>query len=492
MIEYLHYQTTDPIAMDNQHDLIWKDCLNTIRKNVNEQSFRTWFEPIKAVKLENSVLTIQVPNKFFYEWLEEHYVGLLKMTIRQALGDKGRLEYQILMHHQPQRQDNKPSGTLADKAASNGDIPEVPSMFSSESIKNPFVIPGIKKVRISPQLKPSYLFENFIEGDCNRLARSAGQAVAKKPGGTAFNPLVLFGDSGLGKTHLIQAIGNEVLARQSDRNVLYVSCEEFTNQIIQAIKNNAVNDFVSFYQMVDVLMVDDIQFLENKPKTQEIFFHIFNQLHQNGKQIILTSDRPPKDLQGIQERLISRFKWGLSADLQAPDFETRMAILETKMTQEGIDLPNQIIEFICYNIKNNIRELEGVLISLVAQSSLNRREIDIDLTKEVIKNFVTEISKEITVEFIQKLVAEHFSLSVQKLQGKTRKRQVVIARQLSMYLAKKMTNKSLKTIGENFGGRDHSTVIYSCKAVQDLLDTDTIFKDTVHDLEKKISMSLHE
>ena len=240
------------------------------------------------------------------------------------------------------------------------------------------------------------------------------------------------------------------------------------------------------------MIVDDIQFLENKKKTQEIFFHIFNQLHQNGKQIILTSDRPPKDLDGMEDRLISRFKWGLSADLQAPDLETRMAILEAKMNQEGVDIPQDVTEFICYNIKNNIRELEGVLISLVAQSSLNRREIDVELAKDVIKNFVSQMSKEITVDFIQNLVADHFDVPVGKLASKTRKRSIVIARQLSMYLAKNLTNKSLKAIGENFGGRDHSTVIYSCKAVQDLLDTDMIFKDTVADLEKKIRLSLNE
>lgn len=469
---------------------VWDNCLRTIRRNVNNQSFKTWFEPIRPVRLDRDALTIQVPNKFFYEWLEEHYVALLKMTIRQELGEKGRLEYQILMGS---KRENSTAGrsTSAGSSSARADI-NVPGTIDTGSIKNPFVIPGIKKVKIDPQLNPSYVFDNFIEGDCNRLARSAGYAVARKPGGTAFNPLVIFGDVGLGKTHLAQAIGNDVIASDQNKTVLYVSSEKFTNQIIESIKNNAVNDFVNFYQLIDVLIVDDIQFLANKVKTQEIFFHIFNQLHQNGKQIILTSDRPPKDLDGMEKRLISRFKWGLSADLQAPELETRMAILEAKMIQEGLEIPHDVTEFISYNIKNNIRELEGVLISLVAQSMLNRREIDLDLAKEVIKNFVKQMSKEITVDFIQKLVAEHFDVPVDKLKGQTRKRSIVIARQLSMYLAKNLTNKSLKAIGENFGGRDHSTVIYSCKAVQDLLDTDTIFKDTVSDLEKKIKMSLNE
>lgn len=482
--------------MNRDSQMVWDGCLRIIKKNVNPQSFKTWFEPIKAVRLENDVLTIQVPNRFFYEWLEEHYVTLLKKSVRQELGERGRLMYHIPENgHSPSPVSNAqaPGGQTASAKASAGkDEEPVPGVFDAEMIKNPFIIPGIKRFKIEPQLNANYTFDTFIEGDCNRLARNAGLAIAKKPGGTAFNPLVIFGDVGLGKTHLAQAIGNDIISKNDSKAVLYVSAEKFTNQIIQAIKNNSVNDFVNFYQMVDVLIIDDIQFLAGKQKTQEIFFHLFNQLHQNGRQIILTSDRAPKDLEGIEDRLISRFKWGLSADLQAPDLETRMAILDAKISEEGVEIPQDVLEFICYNIKNNIRELEGVMVSLLAQSTLNRRYVDMDLAKEVIRNFVTTLNKEITVEFIQQLVAEHFNVQVDKLHHETRKRNVVIARQLSMYLAKKMTNKSLKTIGENFGGRDHSTVIYSCKAVQDMMDTDMIFKDTVSELEKKIRMSLNE
>lgn len=485
---------------------VWDSCLETIRRNVNSQSFKTWFEPIRPVRIDGSALTIQVPNKFFYEWLEEHYVALLKMTIRQELGDQGRLEYQILMNTpstkvkrsgpiripQPATigTSNRASATRRVKSTSNE--PLYPGMVDRGNIKNPFVIPGIKKMKVDSQLNPNYRFDNFIEGDCNRLARSAGMAIAKKPGATSFNPLVVFGAVGLGKTHLAQAIGNEVLQTNPSKTVLYVSSEKFTNQIINSIKNNAVDDFVNFYQLIDVLIVDDIQFLENKKKTQEIFFHIFNQLHQTGKQIILTSDRPPKDLDGMEERLISRFKWGLSADLQIPELETRMAIFQSKMGREGVEISPTVSEFICYNIKNNIRELEGVLVSLIAQSSLNRREIDLELAKEVIKNFVKQINKEITIDYIQKQVADHFDVPVEKLAGKTRKRNIVVARQLSMFLAKKLTDKSLKAIGANFGGRDHSTVIYSCKTVQDLMETDDPFKETVVDLEKKIKMTMND
>ena len=487
--------------MIKDYNAVWEGCLQTIRKNVNAQSFKTWFEPIKPVRLDNHALTIQVPNKFFYEWLEEHFVSLLKTTIRKELGEKGRLEYQILVHDGAAVSSavsvaSAPAAVSAASAAapassSNDWMPQGMEM-DTESIKNPFVIPGIRKVRIDPQLNPNYRFSNYIEGDCNRLARSAGLAVTRKPGQTSFNPLVIFGETGLGKTHLAQAIGNEVIANNSEKTVLYVSSEKFTNQIIHAIKNNSVTEFVNFYQLVDVLIVDDIQFLSNKLKTQEIFFHIFNQLHQSGRQIVLTSDRPPKSMEGIEDRLISRFKWGLSADLQAPDLETRMAILEFKTMCEGVEIPPNVSEFICYNIRNNIRELEGALVSLIAQSSLNNRDIDLELAKEVVKNFVSEMNREITVEYIQKLVAEHFKVDVSTLQGKNRKRSIVLARQLSMYLAKNLTDQSLKAIGDNFGGRDHSTVIYSCRTVQEMIKTDIYFKDTVSELEKKIRMTLNE
>jgi len=465
---------------------VWDKCLHTIKKNVNTQSFKTWFEPIRPIQLIDDALTIQVPNKFFYEWLEEHYVALLKKTIRDELGSTGKLEYQIRLNAIQKKSASPKANRIADQINTNN-----VGKVNSAAIENPFIIPGIKKLSIDPQLNKNYRFDNYIEGDCNRLARSAGMAISKKPGGTAFNPLVIFGDVGLGKTHLAQAIGNEVKINKPEKNVLFVSSEKFANQMIQSIKNGAVNEFVNFYQMIDVLIVDDIQFLANKQKTQEIFFHIFNQLHQNGKQLIFTSDRAPKDLDGMEDRMISRFKWGLSADLQAPDIETRIAILESKMTRQGIELDNDVVEFICYNIKNNIRELEGVLVSLAAQSSLNNRQIDLELTKEVIQKFINEINKEITVEFIQNLVADHFNVPVEKLAGKTRKRSIVVARQLSMYLAKNLTNKSLKAIGDQFGGRDHSTVIYSCKTVQDLLDTDMTIKEDVNVLEKKIRMSLN-
>jgi len=468
---------------------IWNDCLQIIKDNIPAQSFKTWFEPIKALRLEGNVLTIQVPSLFFYEWLEEHYVGLLRKTVKKQLGEEGRLEYNIVVE---KSSNNIPYTT---NMPSNGNGAEgknqsMPMPISlNKDIKNPFVIPGLKKLQVDPQLNQNYTFENFIEGDCNRLARSAGYAVAGKPGGTSFNPLMVYGGVGLGKTHLAQAIGNEIKRTLTDKLVLYVSCEKFTQQFVDALKNNNINDFVNFYQAMDVLIMDDVHNFAGKEKTQDIFFHIFNHLHQSGKQLIITSDKAPKDLSGLEERLLSRFKWGLSADLQIPDLETRMAILKKKMYSDGIELPGEVIEYVAHNIDNNVRELEGAMVSLLAQSTLNKKEIDLNLAKSMLKNFIKNSSKEISMEYIQKLVCEYFEVPIEMVKSKTRKREIVQARQISMYLAKLHTKTSLKSIGAFFGGRDHSTVIYACQTVDDLIDTDKKFKGYVADIQKKLKMS---
>lgn len=468
---------------------VWISCLQIIKDNIPAQSFKTWFEPIKALRLEGSVLTIQVPSLFFYEWLEEHYVGLLRKTIKKQLGDEGRLEYNIVVD---QSSSSKPYTTNMPSHGngSEGKNQSMPIPISiNKDIKNPFVIPGLKKLQVDPQLNQNYTFESFIEGDCNRLARSAGYAVAGKPGGTSFNPLMIYGGVGLGKTHLVHAIGNEIKRSQSDKLVLYVSSEKFTNQFVESLKQNNINDFVNFYQAMDVLIMDDVHNLTGKEKTQDIFFHIFNHLHQSGKQIILASDKAPKDLAGLEERLLSRFKWGLSADLQIPDIETRMAILKKKTYQDGIELPDEVVEYVAHNIDNNVRELEGAMVSLLAQSTLNRKEIDLNLAKQMLKNFIKNTNKEISMEFIQKLVCEYFEVPVEMVKSPTRKREIVQARQISMYLAKSHTKSSLKTIGQFFGGRDHSTVIYACQTVEDLIDTDKKFKGYVADIQKKLKMS---
>lgn len=455
--------------------------MTIIEKNVNPQSYKTWFKPIKAVKLDGTALTIQVPNKFFYEFLEERYVPVLKKAIRDELGPKGRLEYQIF------------AGEKRQTTAASGQSHQGRSQMRnpSKEIRNPFVIPGIKKAPLDPQLNEKYTFKYFIEGDCNSLARNAGIAIADKPGGTAFNPLYVYGDVALGKTHLAQAIGNKALKVNPDTRVLYVSTGKFTNQIIQAIKKDAVNDFMNFYYSIDLLIVDDIHFLAGRKKTQEIFFNIFNQLQQSGRQIVLTSDRPPKELKDLEERLISRFKWGLTADLTPPDFETRMAILEAKLERDGLELSEDVLEFLCYNIKSNVRELEGALIMLNAQASLNKRAVDLDLAKEVVQKMIREVNSEITIENIQAIVAEEYNIKVAELVSKTRKQPIATARQVAMYISKLLTKNTMKSIGQNFGKRDHTTVIYSCKAVRNMMDIDEGFKKDMQELEKKVRMSLH-
>ena len=468
---------------------VWNNCLQIIKDNIPAQSFKTWFEPIKALRLEGNVLTIQVPSLFFYEWLEEHYVGLLRKTVKKQLGEEGRLEYNIVV----EKSSNSKPFTTNMPSNGNGAEAKTQSMpmpvALNKDIKNPFVIPGLKKLQVDPQLNPNYNFDNFVEGDCNRLARSAGYAVAAKPGGTSFNPLMIYGGVGLGKTHLAQAIGNEIKRNMPDKLVLYVSCEKFTQQFVDALKNNNINDFVNFYQAMDVLIMDDVHNFAGKEKTQDIFFHIFNHLHQSGKQLIVTSDKAPKDLSGLEERLLSRFKWGLSADLQVPDLETRMAILKKKMYSDGIDLPSEVIEYVAHNIDNNVRELEGAMVSLLAQSTLNKKEIDLNLAKSMLKNFIKNSTKEISMDYIQKLVCEYFEVPVEMVKSQTRKREIVQARQISMYLAKSHTKPSLKSIGAFFGGRDHSTVIYACQTVEDLIDTDKKFKAYVADIQKKLKMS---
>ena len=463
---------------------VWNNCLRVIKDSIGDQSYKTWFEPIIPLRLYNNVLTIQVPSQFFYEWLEEHYVTLLRKAIDKELGPESRLEYSIIIDKGNDTNKpytiNIPTSRNSNNSYNNNNTPK--------DLKSPFELREINGKKFDAFLNQSYNFDNFIEGDCNRLARSAGFAVANKPGVTSFNPLMIYGGVGLGKTHLIQAIGNRILQSAPQKYVLYVSSENFVNQFIEALKNNNIEDFRNYYLKIDVLIIDDIQFLSGKEKTQEIFFHIFNHLHQSGKQIIMTSDCPPRDLKGLQERLLSRFKWGLTADLQQPDFETRIAIIQRKMQADGIDIPDKVIEYLAYSVDTNVRELEGVLISLIAHASLNRKEIDLELAKQTLKNIVHNIDTEVGIDYIQKSVAEYFDVTLDSLKAKTRKKEIVMARQVAMYFAKEYTNFSLKSIGYHFGGRDHSTVIHAVQSVNDLIDTDRKFKASVEELEKRLKL----
>ncbi len=475
--------------MSDLHKEKWEACLKVIKDNISLQAFKTWFSPIVPVKIEGDNLTIQVPSHFFYEWLEEHYIGLLKKVIKKELGPNGRLEYSIVMENNTSNSTPYTVKLPASNLSSVKNAPvNVPLTSNESQIRNPFIIPGLKKVNVESNLNPAYSFENFVEGDCNRLARSAGFAVANKPGGTAFNPLLIYGGVGLGKTHLAHAIGIGIKNQFPNKTVLYVGSEKFAHQFIDAIQNGTTNDFIHFYQMMDVLIIDDVQFFSGKEKTQDVFFHIFNHLHQNGKQIILTSDKPPVEMQNMEQRLLSRFKWGLSADLQAPDLETRIAILEKKMYGNGIDLPREVVEYLAYSINTNIREMEGALTSLIAQASLNKKAITLDLARQMIDKFVKNTAREVSIEYIQKVVCDYFDLEIEILKSKTRKREVVQARQIAMFFSKKMTKSSLANIGAHCGGKDHATVLHACRTVSNLSDTDKQFKIYLSDLEKRLSM----
>ncbi|HTN45223.1 MAG TPA: chromosomal replication initiator protein DnaA [Flavipsychrobacter sp.] len=488
-----HFDNSHNSFANNDAEAVWEKCLSIIKDNVNLRSFQTWFDPVKAVALKDGILTLQVPSQFFYEWLEEHYVELLGKTIKRVLGKNGGLEYRILMESKATYRNpasmNIPASTHV-RPSKESNYVDMPLKWDDPSnIKTPYAIPGLKRVQIDPQLNANYTFDNYVEGDCNRVARSAGIHVAQKPGATSFNPFVIFGGGGWGKTHLVQAIGNEVRRLHPNKTVLYVSAEKFINQFIDHSKNNEVNDFIHFYQLIDVLILDDIHLFLSAAKSQDVFFAIFNHLHQSGKQIILTSDTPPKDLDGMQERLLSRFRWGLNADIQAPDFETRQLILQMKMRHEGLEIPDDVVKYIAYNVTNNVRELEGALIALFAQSTLNKKEIDIDLAKRVMKNLVRSSAREVTIENIQKMVCEYFHIPYDRLLAKTRKREVVQARQITMYLAKKFTKSSLKNIGEHFGGFDHTTVIHSCQTVENLMDTDSEYKEHLVELSQKVQLA---
>ena len=475
--------------MINTAETVWKNCLSFIKDNIQPQAYKTWFEPISAIKLSDQSLSIQVPSKFFYEWLEEHYVKILKVALTKELGNEAKLVYIIKMEN---TYGNKQPFTekipSANRSAIKSQQADIPLKNKNPELKNPFVIPGIRNVKIESQLNPIYTFENFLEGDSNRLARNAGIAVANKPGGTSFNPLLIFGGVGLGKTHLAHAIGVDIKDKYPEKTVLYISAEKFTQQYIESVKKNNRNDFIHFYQIIDVLIIDDVQFLSGKSGTQDVFFHIFNHLHQNGKQVILTSDKAPVDMQDIEQRLLSRFKWGLSAELQKPDFETRVSIVKNKLYRDGVEMSEDVIEYVAKNIKTNVRELEGAIISLIAQSSFNKKEINLGLAKEIVEKFVKNTKREVSIDYIQKVVSDYFQMDVETLQSKTRKRHIVQARQLAMFFAKKFTKASLASIGSQIGKRDHATVLHACKTVDNLSSTDKQFRKYVEDVTKKLSV----
>jgi len=453
---------------------VWTSCVEIFRSRVNSQSFKTWFDPIVPLSLEGTTFVIRVPSQFFAEWLEEHYFSLITEALTRVTGAELTLDYTIA-------QEERETARASEEIMLDPTPPALASpSFSSEARRVPAEPP------IETLLNPRYTFENYIKGESNQFARAAALAVANNPGGTSFNPLVIYGGVGLGKTHLVHAIGNHLLHSGKTKRVLYVSSEKFTVDFVQAIQQDKVGDFSSYYRSADLLIVDDIQFFAGKEKTQDVFFHTFNALHQVGRQIVLSSDRPPKELRGLNERLISRFQWGLTADIQPPDLETRIAILLKKSGDDGFDLDRAVIEFIATNVTSNIRELEGCLISLLARASLENRAINLDLARDVVRSIVGEVRSHITIEEIQRVVCQHMGIPEDLIRAKTRKQEVVGARQIAMYLTKELTNSSLKTIGLHFGGRDHSTVIHAYQTVEDAIKGDPKQKAIVQQLKSKL------
>jgi chromosomal replication initiator protein len=452
----------------------WCDCLVIIKQEISEQSFQTWFRPIVPKKIQNNILTIQVPNRFFYEWIEENYIPILKKAINTVIGKNCKLEYMI---------ESDKNGAVA-----KGYTCDINSSLNKSIPKN---IASSKSYDKSPNLtvfresvfNSKYNFGNFVEGQCNRIVKSAATTIAQNPGSTAFNPFMIYGSVGLGKTHIAQAIGNYIKSYNSDKKVSYVPSELFASQYIHAVRENNIYAFSDKFMDVDLLIVDDVQFLSGKEKTQEIFFHIFNHLHQCGKQLIMTSDTPPQNIEGLQERLLSRFKWGLTTHLQAPDIETRVAIIEKKLADECATINSDIINYIASFGNANIRELEGIVTSIIAHASINKRAIDLDLTKEILGSIVKNVQTEdISIEQLLKKVAQYYKIEAKQIQGAVRSKEINFARKIVMYLAKTYTKHTLKSIGMFFGKRHHSTVIHAVQSISDLLATDISFKKSYSSL----------
>ena len=462
--------------MSQNFEQLWKRCLNVIKDNISETSYNTWFAPIVPLQYENNVFVLQVPSQFFVEYIEEKYIDLLRMTLYREVGVGTRLEYRVLIDKTTGKGTQIPSAEEQPKPKVNA---------QPTTISNPYA--KFQLPELDPQLNPTYTFNSLIEGNSNKLARTAGISIGNDPGKTIFNPLFIYGQSGVGKTHLGNAIGVMTKQLHPEKRVLYVSANTFQIQYTDAVRNNTANDFLNFYQTIDVLIVDDIQEFAGKTGTQNTFFHIFNHLHQTGKQLVLTSDRSPIVMQGLEQRLLTRFKWGLSAEIEKPDFELRKAILRNKIYRDGLEFPEEIVNFIAENVTDNVRDLEGVLVSILAHSTLTNTVIDISLAERIISRVVNMAPKITSVEKIRNVVCDYFSLTVDAISTKSRKREVVQARQIAMYLSKRLTKNSLASIGMEIGQRDHATVLHACKTVADLMDIDKKFRLSVQEIESKLN-----
>ncbi len=462
-----------------KHIQVWENCLRIIEQNIEPQQYETWFKPIRPVSLVDSTLTIEVPTDYYRSYLESAFIDILCRTLRRELGAGARLMYRV----RPVQGQQSITLSGAEGAAAQNKPVSVPS-YTSSGNPSAIVFPGLKRIQIDPRLNPAYRFSTLIEGECNKLGISIGKDISSKPGITPYNPLFIYGGSGRYKTQLAQAGGNSVKEQYPDLTVLYVTGNEFKTQYMDATSvRNKLTDFLAFYMKIDVLIVDDIQDLIGTG-SQNAFFNIFNHLHLNGKQLILTSDRAPKDLAGFEERMLSRFKWGLSVELGHPDFATRLAMLRRRCLQEGLPVDEDVLNHIAINVKNNFRELEGALISMMAYATYTHKDCTIELASSIVDKIVGESTNEISIAKVQDTVCEYFKITHADLISNSRKRQIVQARQISMYLCRNLiSNCSLSSIGAETGGKDHSTVLHSCNIVSDLMSTDRIFKKYVTDLQ---------
>ena len=462
-----------------QHVELWNRCLSIVKDNVGESMYSTWFTPIVPLSYNDNKFIVQVPSLFFYEYIEEQFADLLRKALNHVVGQETQLLYRIMIDHS-----NTNNGTTTLPTANTPAQQNIPT---NEPVNTPFT--SVEKTTFDPQLNRNYNFTNYIEGVSNRLARCAGLNIAEQPGRSIFNPIFIWGASAVGKTHLANAIGLAVKENYPEKRVLYVSANLFQMQYTDAVSKNQSNDFLAFYQSIDVLIIDDVQELAGKTKTQNTFFHIFNHLHQTGKQLIMCCDREPSKLEGMEDRLLSRFKWGLVVEVEKPDFNLRKAILKYKTYKDGIVMPEDVIDYIAENVTSSVRDLEGVLISLLAHSTLMNAEINIQLAQKIVGNVVetpTIEKEDITVDKICNIVCQYYSLPLEAINSKSRERKIAEARQVAMYLARTYTNTSLSVIGQSMGNRDHTTVLYACRTVQNQMDVDSTFKTRIHTLETQI------
>lgn len=456
----------------NNHVGLWNACLDIIRDNVPEQTYKTWFCPIVPLKFEDDTLVLQVPSQFFYEFLEEKFLDLLRQTIHKVFGERTKLMYSVMVVKNPPTAVPLPthSGSSTPVSAvrktTTKDIPQTPQI-----------------TELDPHLNRDYNFETFIEGESNKLSRSVAEAVALNPAKTIFNPLFFYGASGVGKTHLANAIGTKIKELYPEKRVLYVSAHLFQVQYTDSVRNNTTNDFINFYQTIDVLIIDDIQEFAGVTKTQNTFFHIFNHLHQNGKQLILTSDRAPVLLQGMEERLVTRFKWGMVAELEKPTVELRKDILRNKIRRDGLQFPPEVINYIAENVSDSVRDLEGIIISIMAHSTIYNKDVDLELAQRIVRKVTQNESKAITIDNIINTVCKHFGLDTSAIHTKSRKREVVQARQIAMYLAKNYTDFSTAKIGSLIGNKDHATVLHACKTISELKEVSKSFQSELEEIQ---------